>query len=171
MGYFIHRLAPLASPLAVIFLLLLALGGCSGDLTRVEMDTRHASDRQRGTRTLVVETARGQIGVPYRYGGATPERGFDCSGLVHYSHDKAGLAVPRTSSRQRRASSPVSIYNLRPGDLVFFNISGKGGHVGIYAGNGEFIHAPSTGGRVRVERIDVPYWRQRLVSGGTFLGG
>lgn len=104
-----------------------------------------------------------QIGRPYRYGGATPERGFDCSGLVQWSFGEAGVRLPRGTEAQRRMSRPVAASALRPGDLLFFNLEEKkNSHVGIYAGDGLFVHAPSTGKNVRRDRLETPYWRKHL---------
>ena len=117
----------------------------------------------------VLEIARGMLGVPYKWGGNTP-RGFDCSGLVHYAHKKAGTLVPRTAAALLRESSPVDFHALRLGDLVFFRLSGKKiSHVGIYAGSGQFLHAPSTGKGVSYARLNNPYWRDRFVRGGRFF--
>ena len=88
--------------------------------------------------------ARGQIGVPYRYGGNTPA-GFDCSGLVQYSYAAAGVAIPRTTAGQWALIDPVDKGEMRAGDLLFFNISGKMSHVGLYLGDGRVVHAPSSG--------------------------
>ncbi len=117
----------------------------------------------------VVAVANGLRGVPYRYGGASP-RGFDCSGLVHYAYRQAGVSVPRTTAAQYRHSRSVSITRLSPGDLLFFKVSWpkKVSHVGIYAGGGLFIHAPSSGKRVSYARLNSPYWRRRLVKIGRF---
>lgn len=112
--------------------------------------------------------ARNMVGTPYRYGGASP-RGFDCSGLVYYSYRKAGIEVPRTSNEQFRQSEPVKLTRLRPGDLVFFRLShDKTSHVGVYAGRGRFIHAPSRGGRVSYALLIDPYWEARLIGAGRF---
>lgn len=111
--------------------------------------------------------AMGQLGAPYRYGGASPERGFDCSGLVYYVLRQSGTEVPRLAGDQYADSVPVGYRDLRPGDLVFFRTEGFAvSHVGIYLGNGQFIHAPSTGRFVTIERLDRPYWRERFVRGG-----
>jgi cell wall-associated NlpC family hydrolase len=117
-----------------------------------------------------LQTLEQLIGTPYRYGGTSPERGFDCSGLVQYAYARAGVRIPRTVARQWRQAHPVAWSTLRPGDLVFFDTSAKGGHVGVYVGNGEFIHAPSSGGRVRRDRLDNPYWRPRIRGLGSFAG-
>ncbi|WKZ12078.1 MAG: C40 family peptidase [Gammaproteobacteria bacterium] len=116
-------------------------------------------------RSRIVFTALQMVGVPYRYGGATPE-GFDCSGLVQYSYRNAGLAVPRTSREQFRVSAPVAIDHAAPGDLVFFR-SKDYSHVGIYLGDGRFVHAPNTGRTVEITSLDEPYYRRNFVSAGT----
>ena len=106
------------------------------------------------------------IGTPYRYGGASP-RGFDCSGLVYYAYRKAGIYSPRTTTEQYRQSKRVPVSHLQPGDLVFFTISqGKLSHVGIYAGDDRFIHAPSSGKSVAYATLHDPYWRGRLIGAG-----
>lgn len=114
-----------------------------------------------------VQVAYSQLGAPYRYGGASPT-GFDCSGLVQYAYDAAGIRVPRTTGQQLQHARPVALSNLRPGDLVFFRFArgDKTSHVGIYAGDGRFIHAPSSGKRVSYARLDNPYWRRHIVAAG-----
>lgn len=104
-------------------------------------------------------------GKPYRYGGSSPS-GFDCSGLVHFAHRSAGVSVPRTAQLQFRQARRVSPTELQPGDLVFFRIAGKVSHVGLYTGDGRFVHAPSSGKRVEVTTLDHPYWRRQLVAAG-----
>ena len=102
-------------------------------------------------------------GKPYRYGGGTPQ-GFDCSGLVHFSFNRAGMEVPRSTETQRKRSRRVARANLARGDLVFFDQLGKSSsHVGIYLGDNRFVHAPSSGGHVRVDTLTDPYWRKHLV--------
>lgn len=103
------------------------------------------------------------VNAPYRFGGSHPSTGFDCSGLVQFSYRQAGLAVPRSTDEQRRASRPVGLADLTPGDLVFFDQEGKkNSHVGIYVGKGRFVHAPSSGKRVRSDELKVPYWRKHI---------
>ena len=99
------------------------------------------------------------VGTPYRYGGNTPAGGFDCSGLVGYVFlDAAGLRLPRsTSALIDLKSRRVARDDLQPGDLVLFTPTG-GGHVGIYVGEGRFVHAPSSGGTVRMDKLNTPYW-------------
>lgn len=102
------------------------------------------------------------VGRPYRYGGFTPA-GFDCSGLVHYSFARSGVRVPRDTPALRRMGEDLDFDELTRGDLVFFDQEGKkSSHVGIYLGDGQFVHAPSTGGRVRIDRIDSTYWRSHF---------
>lgn len=134
--------------------------------TRIEHTTPPAAVH--GPRQQVLSTARKMLGTPYRYGGESPSQGFDCSGLVQYSFERAGIDVPRTSRKQLAHSKRVPMSKLRPGDLLFFKIGGKPSHVGIYLGNGEFIHAPSSGKRVSKARLDSPYWEKRLIRAGNY---
>jgi len=103
------------------------------------------------------------VGKPYRSGGAAPASGFDCSGLVQFSFRQAGVILPRSAAAQRQAAARIRVSHLRHGDLLFFDLQGKrNSHVGIYVGDGQFVHAPSTGKRVRKDRLDSPYWRKHL---------
>ena len=114
------------------------------------------------------EVAASMIGKPYRYGGSSPQ-GFDCSGLVHFSYKRAGLNVPRSTKTQRGQSRKVSVSGLARGDLLFFNQEGKrSSHVGIYLGANRFVHAPSSGKRVRVDNLDDAYWRKHLIDARRF---
>lgn len=107
----------------------------------------------------VLELARQYLGVPYKYGGETPQEGFDCSGLVQYVFSLRGVAMTRLANEQYLQGQPVNKAELQPGDLVFFNISGQGiDHVGIYAGEAQFIHAPRTGRVVSYDRLDSAYF-------------
>lgn len=109
------------------------------------------------------------IGSPYRYGGSSPRRGFDCSGLVYYAFRESGIRVPRTTGAQLRHAQPVPLPEVLPGDLLFFRQrSNRVSHVGIYVGNGWFIHAPSRGKRVSYELLQNSYWKPRLVSAGRY---
>ncbi len=108
------------------------------------------------------EVAASMVGKPYRYGGNTPQ-GFDCSGLVHFSFKNAGMNVPRSTETQRGKSRKVSGSSLARGDLLFFNQEGKySSHVGIYLGGQRFVHAPSSGKRVRVDSLTDSYWQKHL---------
>jgi murein DD-endopeptidase len=110
----------------------------------------------------VAFTARTMLGVPYHYGGNDP-RGFDCSGLVLYAYGEAGVLVPRTSREQMRASHKITVEEALPGDLVFFRTSKRAWHVGIYLGDQRFIHAPSTGRAVVIQRVDDEYYLRHLI--------
>ena len=122
-------------------------------------------------RSELVKTARRFIGIPYRWGGTTAKNGFDCSGLTMVSYRLNGLNLPRVSRSQYKAGRWVAKSKLRPGDLVFF--ATKGGkrvtHVGMYAGNGEFIHAPRTGKNVRIEKLSNKFFAKTYVGGRTYL--
>ncbi|MBO9680272.1 MAG: C40 family peptidase [Acidovorax sp.] len=105
--------------------------------------------------------ALGLVGTPYRYGGNTPEGGFDCSGLIGYVYQsRAGIAPPRTVAQLSDFGQPVDGDGLRTGDLVVFG-AGRPTHAGIYVGEGRFVHAPSTGGTVRMDRLDARYWSRQ----------
>jgi cell wall-associated NlpC family hydrolase len=128
-------------------------------------DSRAAERDEQGER--LVRVAEGFIGTPYKYGGDSPRRGFDCSGLVFYSFDQLGLEVPRTAAEQRDAARPIDRDELTPGDLVFFrNSRRRVDHVGIYAGDGKFIHAPRSGQVVSYAYLEDPYYRAHFASAG-----
>lgn len=113
--------------------------------------------------------AMSMIGTYYQYGGSTPAQGFDCSGLIQYSYKKAGRMVPRNTRLQRKSSRSISYQGLKKGDLLFFHQAGKRfGHVAIYVGNQQFVHAPSSGKRVRVDSLKNRYWRRHLASARRF---
>jgi cell wall-associated NlpC family hydrolase len=104
------------------------------------------------------------LGTHYHYGGHSPETGFDCSGLIAHVFQRAwGLALPRRTEEQARLGKPVRKQDLEPGDLVFYNTRNRAySHVGIYVGDGRFIHAPRRGQRVRAESVESPYWKTRF---------
>lgn len=103
--------------------------------------------------------ALGLVGTPYRYGGNTPESGFDCSGLIAYVYGHAaGVRTPRTVADLSRWGQPVPRSEVRTGDLAVFTVKGRTNHAGIYVGGGRFVHAPSTGGTVKMDRLDRGYW-------------
>ena len=108
--------------------------------------------------------AAGLIGVPYKYGGDEPESGLDCSGLVRYLFkDSLGTELPRSAEQMSGLGQPVDVHELQPGDLVFYNTLKRAySHVGVYLGEGKFIHAPSSGGYVRIESMKVSYWKRRF---------
>ncbi len=133
-----------------------------------------ARRRQRGDaylREQLVKTAGEFIGVPYLWGGTTREDGMDCSGLVMAVYQLNGLDLPRTSREQYEAGFPVERDRMEKGDLLFF-AKGDGApisHVGIYIGDGRFIHAPATGKKIRIESLSRPYYVRRYVGSRTYL--
>ena len=111
------------------------------------------------------------VGTPYRYGGNTPEGGFDCSGLVNYVfRDMLDMALPRTSRDLAALQGPrIASGQLASGDLVFFGAGGSVSHVGIYVGEGRFVHAPNSGGTVRLDRLDGAWWRDHYTGARRLL--
>lgn len=112
----------------------------------------------------LVFTAMGFLGAPYRRGGSTAETGFDCSGFVKSMFEQTvGLVLPRKASQQAAATQKIDRSDLQPGDLVFFNTMRHAfSHVGIYIGEGKFIHSPKPGSEVRVEDMGLAYWKRRF---------
>ena len=104
------------------------------------------------------------LGIDYRNGGRSPVSGFDCSGLVAHVYLQAyGMKLPHNTLRQSETGAPVSLAELEPGDLVFYDTLNRPySHVGIYLGDGRFVHAPKSGTRVRVESLKSAYWSQRF---------
>jgi cell wall-associated NlpC family hydrolase len=130
---------------------------------RAETVTSTWELRQLEALELLAQETLTYLGVPYRRGGDHPDQGFDCSGLVRHVVDKVlNLELPRRAEEMSRLGRRIERSELRPGDLVFFNTLRRPfSHVGIYLGDGRFVHAPSSGGVVRIERMDLPYWRSR----------
>jgi cell wall-associated NlpC family hydrolase len=159
---------------AAIFLIAFVAGGCAsvprGPSSTADEASREIVGESRPEPTQgqdVVRVAAGLIGTPYKFGGDDPAQGFDCSGLVFYSFDQLGIEVPRTAADLRHAAKPVARESLTPGDLVFFRSSARRvDHVGIYAGDGRFIHAPSKGAVVTYAYLDDPYYRAHFASAG-----
>ncbi|WP_353192011.1 C40 family peptidase [Pandoraea pnomenusa] len=135
---------------------------------------RQGSSANYGNRTMGPERSAGQeeitleamslVGIPYRYGGNTPDSGFDCSGLVRYVVARAaGVNLPRTTADMSGVGTVLERDDLASGDLIFFNTTGRAhSHVGIYVGQGKFVHAPNSGGTVRLESLYIPYWAKRI---------
>ena len=117
-----------------------------------------------GKASELVIQAMGLLGVPYKKGGISEEKGFDCSGFVRYMYEKSvGLVLPRRAEDQAKATEEISRSELKPGDLVFFNtLKRTFSHVGIYVGDGKFIHAPRPGKAVRVDDMRDAYWQKRF---------
>jgi len=122
-------------------------------------------------RDELVKTAGSFIGVPYLWGGSSPDAGFDCSGLAMTVYQLNGLSLPRSSKEQYDAGNPVERRLLLKGDLVFFSTSGgnKVSHVGIYMGEGRFVHAPGRGKKIRVDSMSRKYFSRRYVGGRSYL--
>jgi cell wall-associated NlpC family hydrolase len=136
------------------------------DLAQAAAENNHAENSEdwpeRAREVLV--NALSLTGIAYKYGGSTPETGFDCSGFVRYVYQQAtSLPLPHGAKAISRLGKTVSKNELQPGDLVFFNtLKSAFSHVGIYVGNNRFIHSPSSGGGVRVEDMQSRYWNKRF---------
>ena len=157
-------------PVAVsgVLAAVLLLAGCGGKATRpaakAAPPVRHwpqVRPADPAAANAVSLRALSLVGTPYRYGGNTPESGFDCSGLVNYVfRDMLELRLPRSSRELAAVQGPkVRPEQLATGDLVFFGNGREVNHVGIYIGEGRFVHAPTTGGTVRLDHLDGHYWR------------
>ncbi|CAK9887837.1 MULTISPECIES: C40 family peptidase [Pseudomonas] len=123
----------------------------------------------------LVERAHELIGVPYRWGGMTVKGGFDCSGLLVYLfRNEADIRIPRTTAAMLQSGArTIKQHQLKRGDAVFFNRNGQGriGHVGLYIGEGRFIHAPRTGKNIRIDSLRSSYWSKSYMTAKRFHGG
>lgn len=156
--------------LAALLLACAAMAACgSSPAVRAHSATSYPAGPQPQAGPVIGERAAAialqQLGTPYRYGGSAPP-GFDCSGLVQYSYRKAGKALPRTTGALWASTETVSAAELAAGDLLFFEVAGKMQHVGLYVGDGRFVHAPSTGRHVSVESIDSAFYSEALLRAG-----
>ena len=122
-------------------------------------------------REELIKTAESFVGVPYLWGGSSPNTGFDCSGLSMTVYQLNGLDLPRSTREQYETGTPVERNDLLKGDLVFFTTSGKGkvAHVGVYVGDGRFIHAPGRGKNIRVDYLSRSYYKKRYLGGRTYI--
>lgn len=136
---------------------ILLLGACATPANHLDAA---AEDRMNDLVMYAVSLAD----TPYRYGGNSANRGFDCSGFVgHVYRHSLGIALPRTSREISRVGQPISRSALSPGDLVFYNtLRAPYSHVGIYIGDGKFVHSPRSGESVRTEEMGLPYWQARF---------
>ena len=152
---------------ALLITVLAAVSGCSSNPPDSAAHRPAATTVVQGQRIgeRAAAVALDQVGVPYRYGGATT-RGFDCSGLVQYSYGKAGKTVPRTTGQLWSAMQPVERHELQAGDVLFFRIEGKMSHVGLYVGQQTFVHAPSSGRTVSVQKLTAPYYSAAFIRAG-----
>ncbi len=141
---------------SILLLSILLLSACAS----VKNDVR-ATDSSAAAKKLT-SYARSLAGIPYRYGGNSPDSGFDCSGFVgHVFRHTLGINLPRSSNEISQIGQAIITGNLRAGDLVFFNtLHRKFSHVGIYLGGDRFIHAPSSGGSIRTENMREAYWKR-----------
>jgi cell wall-associated NlpC family hydrolase len=164
---------------AILGALVLFLSACgTGSRKRVQPDKERHLDPIRitkishrlGSQELLLQSMS-LIGTPYRYGGSTRDNGFDCSGMVQYVYRQAlQVNLPRTARDIAAVSTPIRTRDLQVGDLVFFNTSGQAySHMGLYIGNGKFIHAPSSNGVIRTARLDQPYFSQRFTGARTLF--
>jgi cell wall-associated NlpC family hydrolase len=156
-----------------VFLLaaVLVLAGCATPPATLDADAARGSAGEVNARLTLDQAndvtlyAISLVGTPYRFGGNTPEAGFDCSGLIgHVYKTRAGVAAPRTVAALVGWGQPVPSQSLRSGDLVVFTQNGVSNHAGIYVGEGRFVHAPSTGGEVRLEPLSARHWAKMQIS-------
>ncbi|MBD7978123.1 MULTISPECIES: C40 family peptidase [Pseudomonas] len=151
---------PVLARIALLIVVSL-LGACSSPApqTSIVFTPRSAT----AVPSDVLFRAIGLVGTPYRWGGNTPAGGFDCSGLIGFVYrDAAGIQLPRTTAQLSTLRAPsIKRGALQPGDLVFFATSGGSNvsHAGIYVGEGRFVHAPSSGGTVRLDSLSSRYWQ------------
>ncbi len=159
------------------FLLILSLSAavltaCSSAPPRgMPATAPRASGARAQIANAVLFRAMSLVGTPYRWGGNTPDSGFDCSGLVTYVfRDAAGLSLPRQSIAMSEVGArKLAADALQSGDLVFFESGRRIDHVGIYVGQGRFVHAPNRGGTVRLDSLDDTWWGEHFVYGKRVL--
>ncbi|WP_226818757.1 C40 family peptidase [Acidithiobacillus montserratensis] len=158
----------------VLLLGTLALSGCASMAPSPSLSTptpyqppAQSADYSRRAEATTLDAvlvhAISEIGKAYRWGGESPQTGFDCSGLIQYVLEQAGVDIPRTSFAQAAALPAVPLSRIRPGDLVFFNTMGQPfSHVGIYIGGQQFVSALNRRQGVAVQSLQIPYWAERL---------
>ena len=173
-----NRTASLNSAIAGTFTLLLAACGSAPHKAPPPAVTVKPIDRTASTITVnsddrreVVLYALSLLDVNYQFGGANPDAGLDCSGLVYFIYKNAlGINLPHNAAEMARLSRPVSTADLEAGDLVFFNTLGKPySHVGVYIGDGKFVHAPSSKSHIKVESLKSPWFAARFEGGRTLI--
>lgn len=145
----------------------------SGSSANAIQLSSNSSSSSGSVRSDIVSYAANFLGVKYKYGASSPSKGFDCSGLVKYVYSHFGISLSRSSASQYSGSRRISKSELKLGDLVFFSGPSGGsrvGHVGIYVGGGQFIHAPSPGKSVRYESLSNSYYARHYLGSGTVLG-
>lgn len=152
-----------------LMLVLAVLAGCASAPPPASLATtaaRPVAGPLNAVHDNVLFHAFNLVGTPYRWGGNSPETGFDCSGLINYVFSEtAGLSLPRTTAGLSQLPHAAPSGDLRPGDLLLFSTQGKRvNHAGIYIGEGRFLHAPSTGGKVRIDDLQASYWQRSYKS-------
>ena len=127
-------------------------------------DTRYFKLHDERAAQEIVLYALGLLGIGYRFGGNNPEAGLDCSGMVRYIvQEVSGQTLPHNAAQIADMTRPIKVAELRPGDLVFFNtLNRRHSHMGIYMGEGRFVHAPNSRSQIRIERLDNTYFRPRI---------
>lgn len=152
------------SPLFLLLLMFVPLLFLQGGCAKHPSSTAPITGKADTKGEAVVNTARSMMGTRYKNGGTNPD-GFDCSGFVCWTYSKYGMNLPRTAKEQSTAGKKLQRHELKPGDLVVFKISNRRGyHSGIYTGDGNFIHSPRKGERIREDSISSNYWSQRFIS-------
>ena len=146
-----------------LYLIVFLLHGCATFAPPAPAPVQAVQAPVRAERSEALLQALLALGLDYRYGGNSPVTGFDCSGLVAHVYQQAwGIRLPHSTQAQSQAGTPVSLAELQPGDLVFYDtLKRPYSHVGIYLGEDRFVHAPKTGAQVRVESVKSRYWAQR----------
>lgn len=166
-GSGLHRAVLLIS----LVLLTLSANGCAWFAKQPVSGGMYRSTGGAEVGGRIVQTAKRYLGVPYRPGGETPRQGFDCSGLTQKVYNEHDITLPRKSEEQARVGAPVARHDLRPGDLLFFDTSGRGAisHVGIYIGRDQMIHASQREG-VCVDSISKDYFQRRFIAARRVAG-
>ncbi len=163
--------------ICIFTFIILVLGACASNpeqtnrskqpiVTGLGADEELLPTSLKSTANDVLFQAISLVGTPYKYGGNSPATGFDCSGLINYVFlNSAGIKLPRSTRELIEIDAPeIKNENLYPGDLVYFNtLGGRVSHIGIYVGERRFVHAPSSGGTVRMDNIDDDYWQKHYV--------
>jgi cell wall-associated NlpC family hydrolase len=155
----------------IVALLVSACSTTTPDMDSVGTQPPAESAQTIAKRNDITFFALGMIDTGYRFGGKNPEAGFDCSGMVAYVfREAAGIRVSGSAADIAKRGREIDKEALQPGDLVFFNTLGRPfSHVGIYIGDGRFVHAPSTNGKVRIDRMSNKYWAKRLEMARSYL--
>ncbi len=174
-----QKISFLNSIILPFLVLLLVLSGCAKSSIPIPPQNISTQGVARPEQTpdicpqrhTILQAALNAVGSPYHWGGTSLKQGFDCSGLVVFTHAKIGIHVPRTAKAQYKSKNPVLTTDILPADLVFFTIPGKNKniHVGIYVGENQFVHAPGRGRKVMLASLENPYFQHHFIGAGNFL--